>query len=179
MALVRPKSTCFLLAVIGLTAAMLSGVARAEAASTLQPTVVVVVRHAEKLGEDSRDPSLSSAGQERARKLRLMLRDMGITAVYVSDTLRAKETAEPITSSLDLVAVTYPGREVAALIDQVLKNAAGQTVLVVGHSNTVPEMISLLTRGRESVVLDDAEYDAMFIVTIDHRNESALLRLRY
>jgi phosphohistidine phosphatase SixA len=108
-----------------------------------------------------------------------MLRDMGITAVYVSDTLRAKETAEPITSSLDLVAVTYPGREVAALIDQVLKNAAGQTVLVVGHSNTVPEMISLLTRGRESVVLDDAEYDAMFIVTIDHRNESALLRLRY
>ena len=176
---VRLRSSCFLFAVIGLTVTVLSGVIRAESASSLQPTVVVVVRHAEKSSEGSRDPSLSSAGKERARKLRLMLRDMGITAVYVSDTLRAKETAEPITSSLGLVAVTYPGRGVAALIDQVLKNAVGQTVLIVGHSNTVPEMISLLTRGRESVVLDEAEYDAMFIVTIDRRNESALFRLRY
>ena len=179
MALVRPKSFLFLFVSIGLAALMLLRGAHAEGASASQPTVVIVVRHAEKSSEGSRDPALSAMGQERARRLGSMLRDVGITAVYVSDTRRAKETAEPITASLGLVAETYPGREVAALIEQVLKSTAGRTVLVVGHSNTVPEMISLLTRGRESVVLRDDEYDAMFIVTIGHHEAPALLRLRY
>ncbi len=168
-----------LLLKIGLTAAMLSGVVRAQVAPASEPTVVIVVRHAEKSSDASRDPSLSSAGKDRARKLGLMLRDARITTVYVSDTRRAKETAEPIAVALGLVAETYPGRQVAALIEKMLKNAAGKTVLVVGHSNTVPEMISLLTKGRESVVLRDDDYDAMFIVTIGHHDAPSILRLRY
>jgi 2,3-bisphosphoglycerate-dependent phosphoglycerate mutase len=179
MALVRPKSLLLLIVAIGLSALVPVHDARAEDAPTSQPTVVIVVRHAEKSSDASRDPSLSPVGQERARKLGSMLRDVGIKAVYVSDTRRAKETAEPITDSLGLVADVYPGREVVPLIEQVLKNSAGQTVLVVGHSNTVPEMISVLTSGRESVVLRDDEYDAMFIVTIGRHAASSLLRLRY
>ncbi|MEY2625489.1 MAG: hypothetical protein RL412_1264 [Pseudomonadota bacterium] len=165
---------------IGLVTAMLSHTTRAEDSLTSQPTVVIVVRHAEKLSDDgSRDPPLSAIGQERAHKLVSSLRDVGIRTVYASDTRRAQETAEPIAASLGLVVERYPGREVAALIDRVLKNGVGQTVLVVGHSNTVPEIISRLTRGSESVVLRDDEYDAMFIVTIGRREAPALLRLRY
>ncbi|MFM7396194.1 MAG: SixA phosphatase family protein [Gammaproteobacteria bacterium] len=149
------------------------------AAQVGEPTVLVLVRHAEKASDGTRDPSLSTEGIERARRLSNVLRDIGLAAVFVSDTRRARETAAPIVASLGVVAEEYPGRDVAALLDRILKDHAGKTVLVIGHSNTVPEMISTLTAGREAVVLRDDEYDAMFIVTLGNRTSPTVLRLRY
>ena len=173
------KSLLFLITVIGVTMALLADAARAEPVSTVKPITLIVVRHAEKSNDAAQDPPLSYIGQERARRLGRVLRDVGVAAVYVSDTRRAKETAEPITDSLGLAAEIYPGRAVNALLERSLKEHVGQTILIVGHSNTVPEMISLLTRGRESVALRDDEYDALFIVIIGDHDPPSLLRLRY
>lgn len=179
MARVHVKSLLFLIVVIGVTTALLADAARAERVSTVKPTTVIVVRHAEKSNDATQDPPLSPIGQKRARRLGSLLRDIGVTAVYVSDTRRAKETAGPITYSLGLAAETYPGREITALLKRSLKGHVGQTILIVGHSNTVPEMISSLMRGRQSVALRDDEYDALFIVTIGDHDPPSLLRLRY
>ncbi len=151
----------------------------AEASSPVAPTIVIVVRHAEKADDGTRDPPLSTEGQERARLLGRLLHDAGVAAAYTSDTRRARQTAQPLTSTLGLVAEEYPGRDVAALVRRVLEERASQTILIVGHSNTVPEMISILTRGRYSVSLRDDEYDALFVVTTGDQDLPALLRLRY
>jgi len=158
---------------------ILAGSRLAEAASPGEPTVVIVVRHAEKADDGTRDPPLSAVGQERARLLARLLRDAGVAGIYTSDTRRARETAQPLAAALSLVAEEYPGRDVQALIARVLENRASQTVLIVGHSNTVPELISSLTRGQHAVVLRDDEYDALFVVTTGERDLPALLRLRY
>jgi phosphohistidine phosphatase SixA len=165
--------------IVAISLVILAGRGLAEAASPVEPTVVIVVRHAEKADDGTRDPPLSAVGQERARLLARLLRDAGVEGVYTSDTRRARETAQPLASALSLVAEEYPGRDVEALIARVLEHRTSQTVLIVGHSNTVPEMISSLTRGRYSVVLRDDEYDALFVVTMGEGDLPALLRLRY
>jgi len=169
---------CRLVAAIGvaLTAQSPNSFAARQAA---EPTVLIIVRHAEKASDETRDPSLSSEGVERSLRLSTVLRDVGVAAVFVSDTRRARETAMPLVSSLGIVAEEYRGREVAALLERILKADAGRTVLVIGHSNTVPTMISMLTVGRETVTLRDDEYDAMFIVTVGSGASTTLLRLRY
>lgn len=165
--------------IVAIGLVILAGSRLAEAASPGEPTVVIVVRHAEKADDGTRDPPLSAVGQERARLLARLLRDAGVAGIYTSDTRRARETAQPLAAALSLVAEEYPGRDVQALIARVLENRASQTVLIVGHSNTVPELISSLTRGQHPVVLRDEEYDALFVVTTGERDLPALLRLRY
>jgi 2,3-bisphosphoglycerate-dependent phosphoglycerate mutase len=165
--------------VVAISLVVLATSGFAEAASPVEPTVVIVVRHAEKADDGTRDPPLSTEGQERARLLGRLLHDTGVAALYTSDTRRARQTVQPLASALGLVAEEYPGRDVAALIGRVLEDRASQTILIVGHSNTVPEMISILTRGRYSVALLDDEYDALFVVTTGDRDLPALLRLRY
>ncbi|MDQ2659344.1 MAG: histidine phosphatase family protein [Verrucomicrobiota bacterium] len=100
---------------------------------------IFLVRHAEKAtGGDAKDPDLSEAGRARAQALAAVLKDAGITAIYATEFKRTQQTAEPLAHALDLKTTITPAKEVAALVAQ-LKAATGN-VLVVGHSNTVPEI---------------------------------------
>ena len=55
---------------------------------------VFVVRHAEKISEE--DQRLSEAGHSRAERLARMLAGSGISAIYATDTERARDTAAPL-----------------------------------------------------------------------------------
>jgi broad specificity phosphatase PhoE len=142
---------------------------------------VVVVRHAERADAGTSgatmmatDPELSDAGRARAESLAAMLRDAGITAIFATEFKRTQQTAAPLAKRLGLAVETVASKDVAGLAEKV--KAAKGTVLVVGHSNTVPGIINRL--GIEvPVTIGESDYDDLFIVTVDHRQ--SLLRLHY
>ncbi|HVL68989.1 MAG TPA: phosphoglycerate mutase family protein [Vicinamibacterales bacterium] len=151
------------------------------AATAAAQQAVFVVRHAERADAGAMaapmmasDPDLSEAGRARAQSLAAMLKDAGITAIYTTEYKRTRQTAEPLAKALGIEATVVPAREMPSLVEKV--KAATGNVLVVGHSNTVGDVVTRLGAG-ETVKVGDNEYDNLFIVL---RTENpALVRLRY
>jgi broad specificity phosphatase PhoE len=129
-----------------------------------EPPVIFLVRHAERAdagGPAQADPSLTETGRARAAALAKELRDAGITAIYTSEFRRAQQTAAPLAKSLGVKVEVIPARDSAALLAN-LHTASGN-VLVVGHSNTVPEIIKAL--GVSSpLTIAEKDYDDLFLV---------------
>ena len=132
---------------------------------------VFVIRHLQK-GEGS-DPSLTAEGQANAQRLAAMLKDKGIKAIFATPTRRAMETGQPLAKALGLTVTPYDPANVAALAAAV-KAAAGP-VLIVGHSNTVPELVALFGGARPAPI-DDDQYGTLFEVAPDGTVTSAPVR---
>ena len=120
----------------------------AEAAPQVQPIAanhsVFVVRHLQK-GEGA-DPALTPEGAANAVRLAAMLKGKGIVAVFASPTKRAMETGEPLAKALGIAVTPYdPGKP--ALLAAKVAAAAGP-VLIIGHSNTVPDLVQLFGGAR-------------------------------
>ncbi len=145
-----------------------------------QKTTVILVRHAEKAAEPANDPPLTAEGRARAQALWRAVKDAGINAVITTQLARTVQTAAPTASQLHLTGevvqaggATHPV-EVAAAV----KRHAGQTVLVVGHSNTIPAIIAALG-APEPPAICDPEYDGLYVVQLDASGKATLLRTRY
>lgn len=163
-----------------LTSLLIFGVVRLSLAWFADTTTVVLVRHAEKdSATDVQDPLLSAAGQERALRLAAMLGDEAWSAVYVSDTRRAELTAAPLAARIGVPLQRYSAGALDALLEEIGERHAGGKVLVVGHSNTVPQLVETLTRGRERVQIDESQYDSMFVVTVTRFGPPSVVHLRY
>jgi broad specificity phosphatase PhoE len=150
------------------------------AAAAAQPAILLV-RHAERADAGTpgasmmgADPDLSAAGLARAESLAAFLKDAGVTAIYVTEYKRTKQTAAPLARALSVEPVSITSNDTPALV-QKLKAATGN-VLVVGHSNSVPAVIKALGV-KEAVAIGETEFDNLFIVT--GGTQPALLRLRY
>jgi phosphohistidine phosphatase SixA len=147
-------------------------------------TTVVIVRHAEKSTDDPRDPSLSAAGQQRARDLGAVLNDAGVTDVYVTEYKRTRQTAEPLAQASGISIVERPIKAANSatyaqdLAQEILTRSAGKSVLVVGHSNTVPDIVKALS-GKAVPPITDAEYDHIFVVTIPATGSPRVMQLRF
>jgi len=130
---------------------------------------IFLVRHAERAdsvpGQPpamASDPDLSEAGRARAQSLVSLLKDAGITAIYTTEYKRTRQTAEPIAVALGVSPTVIKGSETARLVKEVA--ASKGNVLVIGHSNTIPEVIKGLGVTTPQPIKDE-EYDNLFIVT--------------
>ena len=149
--------------------------ALAAAAAPAQQAVYVV-RHAENASDASApDVPLSDEGKARAARLAEILRDAGITAIYSTDTVRTRSTAEPLARAGNRMVRIYS--DVAVLADM-LRREPNAAALVVGHSNTVPQLLSALGV-REAIEIGDRDYDNLFVVVPRGSGEPLLLKLRY
>jgi len=143
-----------------------------------QPAVLIV-RHAERADAGTTpvagaDPNLSDAGLSRAKSLAAMLKDAGITAIFVTQYKRTQQTAAPLATALGITPVTIQSADTAALVAKV--KASPGNVLVVGHSNSVPAVIKGL--GVDApVVVEESEFDNLFIVS--RGEKPSLVRLHY
>ncbi|MCC7200919.1 MAG: histidine phosphatase family protein [Gammaproteobacteria bacterium] len=145
--------------------------------SHLPATTVIVTRHAEKLVDGSKDPPLSPEGQARAGRLATQLGAAGIDAIFVTEFRRTRETGEPLARKLGLqVQVVKAGGD-DELARRILREHRGGHVLVIGHSNTVPALVSRLG-GVEPPVLDDTSYGDVFVVTLPRFSEATVTRLK-
>ncbi|HYD37777.1 MAG TPA: phosphoglycerate mutase family protein [Allosphingosinicella sp.] len=112
-----------------------------------------VMRHLQK--EDGQDPPLSEAGRAGARRLIGFFAADPPRAIYASATRRARETAAPLARKLRVKVRRYDPGDTNGLIARVL--AERGPVLVVGHSNTVPEIVEKLG-GERPAPLTEADY---------------------
>lgn len=126
------------------------------------PDGVYLVRHAEKTTEKS-DPALTEAGEARAKALANLLADKQITHIHSSDTRRTRDTAAPLAKRLGLKVDLYDARDLPAMAAK-LKAMPGRH-LVVGHSNTTPQLTELLGGDGGSPIVEATEYDRLYWVT--------------
>jgi len=148
-------------------------------------TAIFLVRHAEK-ATDANDAGipLSAAGTARAEKLAELLRHAGIDAIYATDTVRARQTAEPLARARKLEIRTYAPRDAGGkpaprlLVDRLKKDAPAGRVLVVGHSNTVPEVLAAYGHP-EKIEIPSTQFDDLFVVVPREGAPATLLHLKY
>jgi len=127
---------------------------------------VVLVRHAEKADDGTRDPALTAVGRARAAALAERLAGERLVAVYATEYQRTQETARPAAEAAGLDVTLEPvGSEgveafTARMVERVRDHVspAGGTVLVVGHSNTIPALAAALT-GVPVDPMPETEYD--------------------
>lgn len=148
------------------------------------PTVVILVRHAEKADAPADDPPLTPEGVRRAKRLSEIAGQAGVNVVYSTQVRRTRDTAQATAGALGLtlkvrnVTRATLDAHVAELAGE-LRASDGKTILVVGHSNTIPRIAGALT-GKSIPDLEEAtEFDALFVVVLHKEGQPQLIRAKY
>jgi broad specificity phosphatase PhoE len=140
-------------------------------------TVVFVTRHAEKQ-DMSQDSPLSAAGQQRANELARVLGQCGVQIIHQTEFRRTRETAAPLAAALGLTPVESPAADVAGLVAAIRGAERGKMIVVVGHSNTVPDIINQLT-GITVSAIPEAEFDNLYQVILPRCGSKRVLHMEY
>jgi phosphohistidine phosphatase SixA len=122
---------------------------------------IYVMRHLHK--DTGEDPPLSQEGASLARLLAGHFASFGIEAVFATPTRRAIQTGEPLARLLGLPVTVYDPGDIAALACAI--EAAPGNILVVGHSNTVPDLVAAFG-GAKPEPLSEDDYGTIYQVTI-------------
>lgn len=144
-------------------------------------TTFILVRHAEKetaaAGDQmmSKDPQLSKEGQARAQSLVKLLEKQKIDAVYSTNFLRTKNTVTPVAESKGLTVQTYESLK----LEELVSKHKGGTVLICGHSNTIPGFANTLLANKQFANYDDSDYGNVLIVTVTAIGKGNVTHIRY
>ena len=141
-----------------------------------KPFTVFLVRHAEKV-DKSKDPELSDAGKDRALKLAQVLKSTLIEEVYSTDYIRTRETAAPTAEHFGLETRLYNPKTLKDLADTLTANAV--PALVVGHSNSTPNLVKLLGGDPGTPINEPSEYDRLYVITKIPNGQVSTVLLRY
>jgi broad specificity phosphatase PhoE len=163
-----------------LAASLLVTIAAIAWPQAARSTTVILVRHAEKAAEPADDPPLTATGEARAKDLWNAVKDAGVTAIITTQLVRTRATAEPTANAVHVTpeVVRAGGAAHAQDVASAVRKHDGQTVLVVGHSNTVPAIVEALGAPRPANICDP-EYDNLYIVTIAPDGKANLVRAKY
>jgi broad specificity phosphatase PhoE len=147
-------------------------------------TTIVLVRHAEKQIGTIDDAPLTPQGEQRAARLAQMFGDgesFGrVQKIYITDTKRSQQTAEDLAQRLNLKPVVVEaGTTANALAARVLSENRGGLALVVGHSNTVPQLVASLAHVGKVPPIGEEEFDTIYVVTVPTIGRASVLRLKY
>lgn len=140
-------------------------------------TTLILVRHAEKAAE-GKDPGLTTEGLARAVSLSRMLSDTKVTAIYSTKYARTETTVQSLANSKGLKIENYDPSKVTYL-DDILSKHAGGTIVICGHSNTIPGAANYLLGNNELKNFEDYEYDNILIVTVSEKGKGKLLWMNY
>jgi probable phosphoglycerate mutase len=132
-------------------------------ASCSPSTHLYFVRHAEKASTPVGDPDLSEAGRDRSQELATLLRDKDIRVLYVTQTRRSRQTAEPLSALTGVPLTAYSTDTVHRFLFHLLE--AERNALVVGHSNTILEMLREMGLRPSREALGDGDYDGLWVVS--------------
>lgn len=147
----------------------------AFAANTNDSFTIYLVRHAEKQQDGSGDPELTEIGIQRSEKLADWFSDKNIEDIWSSDYKRTRDTANPILTKLKIELTLYDPRNLHGLTRILLIKA--HTALVVGHSNTTPQLARLLC-DCEIDDMDDSEHDRLIVISVQNgKSQSQTIQL--
>jgi broad specificity phosphatase PhoE len=151
-------------------------------AAIAQPSTVILVRHAERASQETDSP-LNEAGMQRAKDLATALADAGVTAVVTSQYQRTKLTAASVVEATKApnIVVANTGNtptHIADVAAAVRARPAGDIVLVVGHSNTIPAIVGALG-GPKMDSLCDSQHSMLYILEMNGSKPPRLIRSNY
>lgn len=133
-----------------------------EAENEQTSATYYLVRHAEKeLSGD--DPVLSAAGYARAEALASTLSGVEFDGVFSTDTRRTRDTAAPTLADTNLALQLYDGRALDVFAKEMLK--LDGNYLIVGHSNTTPQLAEALGGEGGDPIVEADEYDRLYVLT--------------
>lgn len=141
-------------------------------------SVVYLVRHAERATDHPRDPNLSAEGRVRADELSRLLADAPLTKVFSTRYRRTVQTATPLADDHGLEIEFYdPTAEGLADFGSQLRAMPGHHV-VVGHSNTTPQLVEALG-GDPVSTIDEMEYDRLYVVVVSSGGAATSTLIRF
>ena len=142
-----------------------------------QPATYLLVRHAEKDVAAGKDPPLTATGQARAERLARLLADVPIDALYSSPTRRTRQTATPVAQAKRLGILDYDPTDAAAFARRLRREHPAGTVLVIGHSDTLPPLARALC-GCSVADMDERIYGIRYTLRIDAGGHASLREFR-
>lgn len=146
---------------------------RTQPSENVRATTILLARHADRLGKAD---ELTAAGTKRAQDLVRALEKTPIDAVFHSEFARTAATAKPLCVARSITPQIIQAAETSKLVAE-LRRVPGRTVLVIGHSNTVPEITKAL--GGAEFTIPENEFDDLIVVTIRGDEAPSVLRLQY
>ncbi|WDE12943.1 SixA phosphatase family protein [Thalassomonas haliotis] len=162
-----------------LTACLFLGVAQTAIATCL-PEKIYLTRHAEKLIEEgNRDPDLSVKGQARAKRIAGMFENIKVDHLLSTPYKRTQQTLMPLSKAKKLDITEYDPRKGREFVERLKNDYCKQTLVVSGHSNTVPNMLQALGikfevkvggytfKHQPSIILSEAEFGQLFAVSFN------------
>jgi len=135
------------------------------ACKTESPKTIYFVRHAEKDTFSPKDPALSLEGVMRSVDLATFFKGVSVDTIFSSDTKRTLETVDPLSERQKVGVGMYNPMNFEAFA-KVLKELEADTIVVVGHSNTLLPQIEALGIARPQEKIGEFEYDKIFRVEL-------------
>ncbi|HEX8561873.1 MAG TPA: phosphoglycerate mutase family protein [Flavobacterium sp.] len=126
-------------------------------------TTIYLIRHAEK-ADNSANPNLSAEGVQRANNWAVILQDVAFDAFYSTNYNRTLQTIQPAATSNDKEVTLYDPANFS--LDNVIANHAGKNVFIVGHSNTIPQLINSYLEANIYPDMAENEFGNLYKVTI-------------
>jgi len=165
-----------MLARMAVLAALLvaQGPVAASPAPNTGDAVYIVVRHAQKASGD--DPLLTPEGEAHAQALAAALADAGVTAIYATPYRRTQATAAPLAARTGIEVTHYEPGDAEATAAAIRARHPHGTVLVVGHSNTVPELVEAFA-GIALPPMPETDYSRLYVIAAGADGRARLLRL--
>ncbi|MGK7371439.1 MAG: SixA phosphatase family protein [Candidatus Halalkalibacterium sp. M3_1C_030] len=149
-----------------------------ETAQAQELTTFILVRHAEKVDDGTKDPAISEEGKLRAQRLADHLENTSLTAIYSTPYRRTQSTVRAIAGTHNLEIQAYdPFAD--NMLNKMLESNRGGIILISGHSNTTPHLVNRLIGKEKLDQLEESDYDNLFIVTVTEIGKGKLVRLTY
>jgi 2,3-bisphosphoglycerate-dependent phosphoglycerate mutase len=142
-------------------------------------TTFILLRHAEKAADGSQDPELAPEGLDRAVRLAGLLKNTDVGAIYSTNYKRTRNTVSMLAKDKGLEVQLYTPSKGAELHKMIADNG-GKTIVVVGHSNTIPGLANQLIGKSDFENFPDAEHGNILIVSVVEKGKIAsVTRLNY
>jgi len=140
-------------------------------------TTFILVRHAEKATDGTKDPDLTDEGKARAIALSKLLKEIKVDAIYSTGFKRTRNTVSPLAMDKKLTIEPYEAMKGEAF-DAMLSKHKGGTVVVCGHSNTTPWVANYFAASQIKD-FEDSDYDNLIVVDVIEKGKAKVTWLTY
>lgn len=142
-------------------------------------TTFILVRHAEKVIESGSDPELKPEGVKRAESFAALFSKTSVDAIYSTNYKRTRNTVVPLANAKELTVNAYASLK-ATDLESLLAKHKGGTIVIAGHSNTIPDIANALIGEKRFEQFADDDYGNILIISVTAVGRNAkVVWLRY
>ena len=112
--------------------------------------------------------------------MKRILGNVPVKAIYSTPFNRTLQTVQPLAAEKSITVEEYQtSKPYSELVSEISAANRGKVVVVVGHSNTVPDFLKELSKNTFSVSISESQYDNLFIVSLHDKLSPKITALKY